>query len=48
MVIKVPVEYGGLDLDWMSLGLVTEQLAYYDFSLLGESQRGFGICYQCG
>ncbi len=31
--IKAPVEYGGLDLDWMTLGLVTEQLAYYDFSL---------------
>lgn len=36
--IKVPVEYGGLDLDWMTLGLVTEQLAYYDFSL------GMGSC----
>ncbi len=36
--IKAPVEYGGLDLDWMTLGLVTEQLAYYDFSL------GMGSC----
>lgn len=31
--IKAPVEYGGLDLDWTTLGVVTEQLAYYDFSL---------------
>ena len=31
--IKAPAEYGGLDLDWMTLGLVTEQLAYFDFSL---------------
>jgi len=31
--IKAPVEFGGLDLDWMTFGLVTEQLAYYDFSL---------------
>jgi len=36
--IKAPVEYGGLDLDWMTLGLVTEQLSYYDFSL------GMGSC----
>lgn len=36
--IKAPPEYGGLDLDWMTLGLVTEQLAYYDFSL------GMGSC----
>ena len=36
--IKMPEEYGGLDLDWMTLGLVTEQLAYYDFSL------GMGSC----
>jgi glutaryl-CoA dehydrogenase (non-decarboxylating) len=36
--IKAPVEYGGLDLDWMTLGLVTEQLAYFDFSL------GMGSC----
>lgn len=31
--IKAPEEYGGLGLDWVTLGLVTEQLAYYDFSL---------------
>ncbi len=31
--IKAPVEYGGLDLDWMTLGVVTEQFAYFDFSL---------------
>jgi len=36
--IKAPAEYGGLDLDWMTLGLVTEQLAYFDFSL------GMGSC----
>lgn len=36
--IKAPPEFGGLDLDWMTLGLVTEQLAYYDFSL------GMGSC----
>jgi len=31
--IKAPTEYGGLDLDWMTLAVVTEQLSYYDFSL---------------
>ncbi|HSR13274.1 MAG TPA: acyl-CoA dehydrogenase family protein, partial [Thermodesulfobacteriota bacterium] len=31
--IKAPAEYGGLDLDWMTLAVVTEQLAYFDFSL---------------
>ena len=31
--IKAPSEYGGLDLDWMTLAVVTEQLSYYDFSL---------------
>lgn len=36
--IKAPGEYGGLDLDWMTLALVTEQLALYDFSL------GMGSC----
>ncbi len=36
--IKAPPEYGGLDLDWTTLGVVTEQLAYYDFSL------GMGSC----
>ena len=36
--IKAPAEFGGLDLDWMTLGLVTEQLAYFDFSL------GMGSC----
>lgn len=29
--IKVPRELGGLDLDWMTVGLVVEQLSYYDF-----------------
>ncbi len=44
--IKAPVEYGGLDLDWMTLGLVTEQLAYFDFSLgTGSMSRtSLGIC----
>jgi alkylation response protein AidB-like acyl-CoA dehydrogenase len=31
--IKAPTEYGGLDLDWMTLAVVTEQLSYYDFTL---------------
>jgi alkylation response protein AidB-like acyl-CoA dehydrogenase len=31
--ILVPEEYGGLGLDWITLGLVTEQLSYYDFSV---------------
>jgi alkylation response protein AidB-like acyl-CoA dehydrogenase len=33
MGIKIPAEYGGLGLDWMTLGLVTEQLAYFDFNV---------------
>lgn len=33
MGIKAPAEYGGLDLDWMTLAVVTEQLSYFDFSL---------------
>jgi alkylation response protein AidB-like acyl-CoA dehydrogenase len=36
--IKAPLEYGGLNLDWMTLGLVTEQFSYFDFSL------GMGSC----
>ncbi len=35
--IKAPVEYGGLDLDWMTVGLVTEQMAYYDLQLAMSS-----------
>ena len=31
--ILVPPEYGGLGSDWMTLGLVTEQLSYFDFSV---------------
>ena len=31
--IKVPKEYGGLGLDWMTLGLVAEQISYFDFSV---------------
>jgi len=31
--IKVPQEMGGMGLDWMTLGLVAEQLAYIDFSV---------------
>ena len=33
MGIKIPTEYGGLGLDWTTLGLVTEQLAYFDFNV---------------
>lgn len=31
--ILIPPEYGGLGSDWMTLGLVTEQLSYVDFSV---------------
>ena len=31
--IKIPKEYGGLDLDWMTLGLVTEEISSIDFSV---------------
>ena len=31
--IIAPEEYGGLNLDWMTVGVVTEQLAYYDLQL---------------
>lgn len=31
--ILVPPEYGGVGSDWITLGLVTEQLAYFDFSV---------------
>jgi alkylation response protein AidB-like acyl-CoA dehydrogenase len=31
--IKIPCEYGGLGLDWMTFGLVMEQISYYDFSV---------------
>jgi alkylation response protein AidB-like acyl-CoA dehydrogenase len=38
--IKAPTEYGGLNLDWLTLGLVAEQLSYYDFSLgMGATSR---------
>ena len=30
--IKIPSEYGGMDLDWTTLGLVAEQFASVDFS----------------
>jgi len=30
--IKIPNEYGGMDLDWTTLGLVAEQFASVDFS----------------
>jgi len=33
MGIRIPTEYGGLGLDWTTLGLVTEQLAYFDFNV---------------
>ncbi len=35
--IKAPEEYGGLDLDWMTVGMVTEQMAYYDLQLAMSS-----------
>jgi glutaryl-CoA dehydrogenase (non-decarboxylating) len=31
--IKIPKEYGGFDLDWMTLGLVAEEISYVDFSV---------------
>lgn len=31
--IKIPKEYGGLGLDWMTFGLVMEQISYFDFSV---------------
>ncbi len=33
MGIKIPKDYGGLGLNWMTLGLVTEQLSYFDFNV---------------
>jgi len=33
MGLKIPTEYGGLGLDWTTLGLVTEQLGYFDFNV---------------
>jgi len=30
--IKIPKEYGGMDLDWITMGLVAEQFAAVDFS----------------
>jgi alkylation response protein AidB-like acyl-CoA dehydrogenase len=31
--IMVPKEFGGLGLDWTTLGLVAEQISYFDFSV---------------
>jgi butyryl-CoA dehydrogenase len=31
--LRIPPEYGGLGQTWMILGLVTEQLAYFDFNV---------------
>jgi alkylation response protein AidB-like acyl-CoA dehydrogenase len=33
MGLKIPAEYGGLGQDWMTLGLVMEQLCYFDFNV---------------
>ena len=33
LAIKTPKEYGGLDLDWMTMGLVAEEIACIDFSV---------------
>jgi len=35
--IIAPAEYGGLDLNWTTVGMVTEQLAYYDLQLAMSS-----------
>jgi alkylation response protein AidB-like acyl-CoA dehydrogenase len=35
--IIAPAEYGGLDLDWTTVGMVTEQLAYYDLQIAMSS-----------
>ncbi len=35
--IIAPEEFGGLDLDWTTVGMVTEQLAYYDLQLAMSS-----------
>ena len=31
--IKIPKEYGGFDLDWMTMGLVAEEISCIDFSV---------------
>jgi alkylation response protein AidB-like acyl-CoA dehydrogenase len=31
--VKVPMEYGGLGLDWLTVGLIAEQLCYFDFAV---------------
>jgi alkylation response protein AidB-like acyl-CoA dehydrogenase len=31
--VKVPQEYGGLGLDWLTLGLIAEQICYFDFAV---------------
>jgi butyryl-CoA dehydrogenase len=33
LAVKIPVEYGGLGLDWTTFGLITEQLGYFDFNV---------------
>lgn len=33
MGIKIPREYGGLGLDWMTFGLVMEQISYVDYAV---------------
>lgn len=46
--IKIPQEYGGLGLDWLTLGVVAEQICYFDFavglSIFGQaSLQGISI-----
>jgi len=31
--VMVPREYGGLGLDWLTMGLIAEQVSYYDFAV---------------
>ena len=31
--VKIPEEFGGLNQDWITLGLIAEQMAYVDFSV---------------
>lgn len=31
--LKVPKEFGGLDVDWTTMGVIAEQISYYDFAV---------------
>jgi len=43
--VNAPEEYGGLDLGWLTLGIVTEELAFYDMqtALSGFSRNSLGM-----